>query len=89
MSAKVDSLEVTNSRFQLDVKRLHLPLIVKLKCPNCGEDIHDDLDRNHLSFPMIGVDTDFHVYCYNCNYEGGIPMRLTITVEIGGQKATI
>lgn len=49
------TVEVGSESFAVDVKRLYLPVTIKVKCPNCGGDITRDLRKHYLMYPSFNA----------------------------------
>ena len=67
-------------------KRTYLPgIVIKSKCPQCGEPYRKDMSDNYLSYPKVGEPYELHGYCRNesCGHEwflGSVVVGLTLTV---------
>lgn len=64
--------------FELDVKRFYVSG-VKFRdvCPKCGYENTLDLDRQYLSYPIVGENSDA-MYCVECGNEWHISYNLEI-----------
>lgn len=81
---KVGDTKITIERkaeFQIDCKRLNLPVEINSKCPACGEPVQVDLsDLDYLSYPDINSIVKVGGLCPN-DHEFFIKLKFTIEVE--------
>ena len=67
-------------------KRPYLPgIVIKSKCPKCGEPYEKDMSDDYLSYPRVGTPYELNAYCRNddCGHEwplGSVVVNLTLTV---------
>ena len=67
-----------NSRFDLNVKRLHLPFKITQDCPKCGVPCVRNLSSQFSVSVVLGVPTNLHGYCTECDHE----WKMLVKVEI-------
>jgi len=68
---------------ELAVKRLWLPgLQEHVKCPNCGHETWNDLNGDHINYPMLGKWEEHGHYCSECGHEWVFDMKINITVDV-------
>lgn len=66
----------------IDVKRFYLPVEDYVKCPVCKKDIEINLGDQYLSYPTIGHEYEYGLYCNGCENEFEIDIVLSMSVEI-------
>jgi len=76
------TLELKEVKFEFDIKRFHVPYVLKTKCPKCGKKIERDYsDMYYLMFPRIGqVQENF--WCDECDHEWSILLNLNVSLEL-------
>jgi hypothetical protein len=73
------------------IKRCYVNnLVIKAKCPGCGETLECDLNQQCLYYPVVGENTSVNFCCDTCAdadeeyYEFSLPVKIlnaTMTVE--------
>lgn len=71
-------------RFDIDIKRLYLPVTVNVECHKCKTLIEDSYEDNYLSYPSVGVEEERVVYCDNCDLELSYSVKLKVSLETDG-----
>lgn len=66
---------------ELNVKRLHLPVVIKTNCPTCGIENEEDLQVSNLDYPCANEEYFIDEYCSNCQCEYRIDYLLTLDFE--------
>jgi uncharacterized protein YbaR (Trm112 family) len=69
------------SKGSLEVKRLYLPIVVKVICPLCNTNLERDFEEDYLSYPLVGVDEKHEIYCEDCEEEISFDVKLTLHME--------
>ena len=59
----------------------HLDGVVLTKVCKCGEVIEVDLEHQHLSYPVIGYESDVYLYCDECGEEYP-PMKVVLNMNL-------
>ena len=77
----MEKLEIKES-FELEIKRLYLPLAIDVICPNCGKSIKIDLDDNYLSYPVVNNKYSLYNYCNHCNNDFSMDVYLKMNLII-------
>ena len=80
------SLEKSNDKdeFEIDVKRLHLPYILKTKCPKCGKELSRNYSNmEYLIYPNIGHNQE-SFWCDECDNEWKLCLNLKVSLELVG-----
>lgn len=67
--------------FQIEVKRLYLPVVITKNCPKCSRRIVLDLNDDYISYPTLNTVEDIHMYCAECDYEFYVSARITVNIE--------
>jgi hypothetical protein len=69
--------------FEIDCKRLYLPLVVVADCPQCGQEIEHDLSEDYLSYPEVGAPfvVGFHHEHEGEDHEFGVEVVLKVNIE--------
>lgn len=62
-------------------KRQHLDGVVLTKECKCGEIIEVDLEKDYLSYPTIGYESDVYLYCDECGEEYH-PMKVILNMDL-------
>ena len=62
-------------------KRQHLDGVVLTKECKCGEVIVVDLEKDYLSYPTIGYESDVYLYCDECGEEYP-PMKVILNMNL-------
>ena len=62
-------------------KRQHLDGVVLTKECKCGEVIEVDLEKEYLSYPVIGYESDVYLYCDECGEEYP-PMKVILNMNL-------
>lgn len=63
-------------------KRTYLPgLVLRAKCPKCGDWMERDMADDYLSYPVVG-ERSAYTMCCDCDHEinFGVIVRLTLEV---------
>lgn len=87
----MSSVEVDNdSPFEVNVKRLYLPIQVTTQCPECGREVTKYLDSEYVSFPKFCAPETLHFYCFDddgneTGHEFELPVRFSIDMQILGE----
>lgn len=68
------------NRFEVDVKRFYIPVVVISVCPECTEEVRRNLEDNYLSYPTLGAPTKLYFSCSN-EHEWQDQVIVNITVE--------
>lgn len=77
----MEKIEVKKT-FEIEVKRFHLPIIIKRKCPNCSSDCELDLNSDYISYPIINKKERITFYCDGCNINFEVDSILRISLEV-------
>ena len=72
-----------DEEFELQVKRLCLPVRLALKCPKCKITTIKDLNREYLSYPIVNRPEELYHCCPNCENEFDTKITLKMTMEVG------
>ena len=62
-------------------KRQNLKGVVLTKDCKCGEVIEVDLGKDYLDYPIIGYESDVHLYCDECGEEYP-PMKVVLNMNL-------
>jgi len=83
----MEKIEV-KKKFEIDVKRFYLPIVIKRKCPNCGNECEFDLDSDYLSYPTVNKKERITFYCDECdiNFEVDSIIRINLEVDTKTHK---
>lgn len=85
MKAKKKDTKIVRLRgnFELDIKRLNLPLKIKTKCPACGEPCEQDLSNgdHYVSAPTLGKPTTTYWLCPS-NHEFQVELVIDLNVKL-------
>ncbi len=65
----------------LNIKRLHLPIVIKTNCPTCGHENEEDLQVSNLDYPCTNEECIMEQYCYSCDCRYNIDYLLTLDFE--------
>jgi len=70
-------------RGEIEMKRLHLPLTIKCKCPKCNTIAEHDFEDNYLSYPTVNKEETIAVYCKQCEdwFQQKIILKIAIEVQ--------
>lgn len=68
--------------FKIDEKRIRLPLVVNVVCPNCRREVPLDLTANGLDYPDIGKATRVYGECDDCDHELDASIVIEVQVEL-------
>ncbi len=75
-------IERHDEKFELEIKRCHLPFTVSEPCPECGTLRTVDLRTGHLSYPKLGQPQDVYGYCTNCEHEWTMEVIFDVTLAL-------
>lgn len=68
---------------KLDVKRLHLPIVLTHTCTTCKSTITKDLsNQDYLSYPTLDKPFRQHFYCHECDVEDRVELLLTLSLSV-------
>lgn len=70
-----------DDKFQIECKRLYLPVEIKCKCPNCDKELIFDLDDDYLSYPELNEIEYLTTYCSECDDHYQIEVVLRMQIE--------
>lgn len=77
--------------FNIDVKRLYLPILVRSQCPKCEGWVIRDLTDNYLSYPPVGKPFDLGFY-HDCPdgsaHEWSAYVVLKVTLDTATPEST-
>jgi len=71
-----------NCDVEIEVKRLHLPYIIKFNCPTCNQNLTVDLDMDYLSYPTVGIPNVTGAYCDTCDEYVEVDIKLNLDLEV-------
>lgn len=75
--------KVPHQPFELSIKRLSAPYVVKGSCENCGELFEVDFSCDeYLSYPDIGTENEIPVDCEECGCENTFNVKIDISMEL-------
>lgn len=78
MSKKFD----VESYVEIPINKLHLPMVVDIKCGSCGNINYIDLENNPILHPVInGVMCEFHI-CDTCGSAIESKIKIGLNIEI-------
>lgn len=80
MTAATPKVTRLVDKFQVDVKRFHLPFEVSQGCPACGVVCTRDLRRDYVDYPTLRESHDVHGYCDACGHAW--PMNIVIDIVV-------
>lgn len=73
-----------------DVKRFTLPIIVRTRCPKCGEPIERDMSgtrspggSSYLSYPVYNQKGRLGFYCDSCGLDWSVVCKLNASLDTG------
>ena len=69
-------------KFEVEIKRLYLPLVVHVDCPHCGLKNMVDFDRSYLSNPILNSAEPIYIYCEDCEGESEFDLTLRMSVNV-------
>lgn len=72
--------------FYPDIKRFHVPVVIKSNCPNCDVQSERDLKEKYLSYPPVGEPFGVGMYCEHCDRNWEIAIILNITIELAEEE---
>ena len=68
--------------FSIDCKRFKVPFLLKYKCPHCKKDAEKDFNQEYLMCPTANKDIPVQLYCYECNEESTVSIRLNVGITV-------
>jgi hypothetical protein len=76
-------IEALSEKDAINVQRFHMDVAVHDVCPSCGETVILDLaDESYLSYPTVNTPFDLGMYCYHCQAEWSIKVKLILRLEL-------
>ena len=61
---------------ETNVKRFYFDAKLKMKCPNCGEEMVRDFSDDYLSYPVVEKDEEMALCCDGCDKEFIFPYKI-------------
>jgi hypothetical protein len=67
--------------FELDIKRFYAPFTISDECPKCSAKAERNLEKDYLSYPVVGNPEEVSFCCDACSHEWSRSVVLGLTLK--------
>lgn len=82
-------INIIEKEFEIDVKRFYFPFKFDAPCPKCLCIVHQDFNRDYISFPEVNKESDLDMYCDECDYEWVVKYKIGMSIEVKNDKTIL
>lgn len=89
LSFEIMKTEILKDGFEVDAKRLHVPLKVHGECKRCGAGMSRDYSRYPLEYPVCNKIVEHWIQCRACGTEHHFQAKVVFEIVAFGDSLSL
>lgn len=77
----MNAAKQVEGKFDINVKRFYLPVVLEVQCPKCGSNATRDFGDEYLSYPFLNTEMNEYIICDECEHEFSLLIELKMFVN--------